>query len=183
VQEREVWGSGSFAGYVHDHVAKAIGQLDLKAQILLALIAGTLAFEFDRLAIWNLFERGLTADLSQQLQRGSPLAIETAVGLATVTLLVLAFIAAFTAVAPRVGSNKQSLIFFGGIAAHKDAADYAGKSAAVSDDDLVQAILIDAYALAGIARSKLFYSAWATGLYTLGLILLLGHMAAKLFAV
>ena len=177
MQEREVWGAGSFAGYVHDHIAKTIGQLDTKVQILTGLTTAALAYEVQCLAAlrtsMGLAEGYANSDLL--------VAAPYVAGTIALAMLVLALGFAWWSLRPRMGKAKGSLVFFSGVAAHATGDEYAAKSTAASASELIRAVSIDTFELAKIARRKSRWAQVGSDLFAFGLLALVFQLLAMLW--
>jgi hypothetical protein len=176
MQSEITWDAGSFAGYVHAHVARTIGQLDTKVQILTGLATASLAVEFQ-------FVEAVSNPGGEVWTKKFPdlVILIPYFGFVASTTLVLSIFCLLLALWPRVGSTKDSPIFFGGISRHHSAEDYAAQSRQLSSVEITNTVFIDAYELARIARTKSWYATEGTILFACGVATLIVQFMLLVF--
>lgn len=165
-----------FAGHVHDHASRIIGQFDIKAQILLGLAIGGMVFvirELDALAAVAAFKA-----IAFNQQAAAPLST----GIAFVSLLCFGASGFFTFEVIRPSLNKAEkggLIYFKSVLTHKDSRQYISAVSTAKEDQLTEAILADTYALSRVAKKKVWNADVATFIFLLAVVLL---VAATVFS-
>lgn len=152
-----------FAGYTHNHLAQAIGQMDTKVSILLGLTSGALVY-----LVQNMNVYGSVHDLLTHRQQAALEAHEI-VALIAGILLAASFATSLFSIMPKFGPVRGNIIFYRGIAKTKSAEEFAENVTSLSGDELTRAVLVDAHALANIARRKAFLAAYASRFIALGL--------------
>ena len=156
-----------FAGYTHNHLAQAIGQLDTKVSILLGLTSGALVYLVQNMTVYSSAHEVLTRRLQAGLEMHEVLALLAA------ALLVISFLASLISIMPKFGKDRRSIIYYGGITKVKSADDFADQVTAYSGDELTRAVLKDTHSLAKIAKRKAIYAAYASRFIALGLPVLI----------
>lgn len=178
MEGRDIWSQAGFAGYVHDHISRTIGQFDTKVSILMGFAAAALAFDIDNLkALPKLLEVFDYPAYFSALTQLDPEQWKEFLGLLSAFCLAVAFGSAMWCLRPRSGPSK-GVIYFRGVAAHANGQEYAAMALSIAEDDVAKAILADAYALSRIAQHKARSASVATWALCMGLVLLLATLAA-----
>ncbi len=181
LEARDFRGPAGFAGFVHDHVAFTIGQLDTKVSIIMGFTAAAIAYDVQQLSamahVTAIFDPTFLAQLTAEPL--NPRAWQSIFGFLSTAMLAIAFLCAVVSLSPRSGPVKKGVVFFQGIAAHETADEYASEATHIADTDLTKAVLIDAYALSKIAQTKARWAGRTTPAFIWGLLfLLLTQLAA-----
>ena len=156
MDELGVGSPDRFAGYTHNHLAQAIGQLDTKVSIPLGLTSGALVYLVQNMSVYAAVNELLS--LRMQASLGAHDIIAVIAGL----FLGLSFLTSLYSIMPRFGRARGSIIFFKGIARTKSAEEFADKVTALPGEDLTRAVLADAHSLAKIAKRKAFPASMAS---------------------
>jgi hypothetical protein len=174
MEGRELWGPAGFAGFVHDHIARTIGQLDTKVSIIMGFAAAAIAYDIQQLKSLATATALIDPSYFSHLAAGTVAPDwKSLFGSVSAICLAAAFLCATECLRPRSGPTSKSVVFFRGIAAHRNASDYAAEAAHTPESDLIDAVLVDAYALSRIARRKAFWASWTTYAFISGLFFLI----------
>lgn len=156
-----------FAGYTHNHLVQAIGQLDTKVSILLGLTSGALVYLVQNMSVYASAHELLTLRMQADLDMHESFALIAGV------LLAFSFLASLFSIMPKFGPARGNIIYYRGIAKAKSAEDFADEVTAFSGDELTRAVLMDAHSLAKIAKRKALFAAYASRFIVLGLPVLI----------
>ena len=170
MDNRAVSAHDRFAGHVHEHASRIIGQFDVKAQILLGLAVGGMVFvirELDALSAVSAFYGAAVGETGAA-------ALSTSVALVSLVAFGVSAFFTFEVIRPNLNkAEKGGLIYFRSVLTHKKPENYISAVSGAKEDELTQAVLADAFALSRVAKKKVWNADIATFIFLLAVVLLI----------
>lgn len=157
--------AAAFGADLHGYVREYIALADQKAGVLFTLLASMLVFLHSQNATrrWIVDPRGW-----------GPLEV---IALAAVVGLLLGAAGALSVVVPRTRGASRGYVFWGAIAAHRNAQEYADRVATEDAQSLVRAKLEHCYELAAVCQRKYWFLDRAIWCGVIGLAAALAYVA------
>ena len=166
-----------FAGHVHGHLWKIVSQLDTKVTFLAGLASGAIVYCIRDLgALAVIFSAPEFELASATTAEWLTILAQIFATIATI-LFGLCVYVSLAVIQPRYGKvSADGIMFFRSIAKNRSPDDYVNLVSEKSDQEIVDAVLADAYNLSSIASKKSRRAGFATSLFKLAIIALMASV-------